>query len=582
MKKQLVLAMTLMLAVSTSVAQTLNIGGHRAPFDELNHVWLCSVPQFLFGQDFTAQVSYGDELSDLYIDSVAIANDDPFTFASLEGGKQYAVTVQKGDRQITGAITFTWLPIVELFGTFTNTYSYGDVIVSEPDSAYAEPMMAKVKTRGGATNVGGKHKRNYRIKFINEDSTKRNRRFFGLRNDNCWILDAGQMDFLRVRNRVSTDLWLDMARKPWYSDTVANVRNGSRGQMVEVMLNGEYRGIYNMCEPIDRKQLKLTRYDEENRTFHGDMWLAATWSRTVTMSRPLKRSNPRRWDGFEVEYPDYDEILRADWTALENAVWFANRADSHKDVFLDSIGDYFDIPVMEDYLIFIATLQALDNESKNIYYACHDIQENPRLTMVPWDLDICMGQAYKPSVNRGENDIPERPLDWIYNLPMANLWWYMDPHNKIVARYKELRETVLSTENLVNRYRSAIDELENCGAAAREEDRWSGNSDLAGKTLDLSEEMDYVEDWLRRRMAYLDENVFIEMTEEHPDPEPDPQFLPGDVNGDGEVNLADVNVVIDIILGGTVDDATLKRADVNNDNEINIADVNSIIDIILG
>jgi hypothetical protein len=54
--------------------------------------------------------------------------------------------------------------------------------------------------------------------------------------------------------------------------------------------------------------------------------------------------------------------------------------------------------------------------------------------------------------------------------------------------------------------------------------------------------------------------------------------IKGDVNGDGEVNIADVNAVIDVILGS----GSNTFADVNKDGEINIADVNVIIDIILG
>ena len=61
-----------------------------------------------------------------------------------------------------------------------------------------------------------------------------------------------------------------------------------------------------------------------------------------------------------------------------------------------------------------------------------------------------------------------------------------------------------------------------------------------------------------------------------------PPFLKGDVNGDGEVNIADVNALVDIIMGGQADADTLIRADVNEDSEINIADVNALIDIILG
>lgn len=57
--------------------------------------------------------------------------------------------------------------------------------------------------------------------------------------------------------------------------------------------------------------------------------------------------------------------------------------------------------------------------------------------------------------------------------------------------------------------------------------------------------------------------------------------LLGDVNGDGEVNVADINVVTDIVLGGSVDNQTRMRADVNGDGEINVADINVISDIIL-
>lgn len=56
----------------------------------------------------------------------------------------------------------------------------------------------------------------------------------------------------------------------------------------------------------------------------------------------------------------------------------------------------------------------------------------------------------------------------------------------------------------------------------------------------------------------------------------------GDVNGDGEVGVSDINLVIDIILGGNVSDDIRRRADVNNDGEINVSDINVIIDIILG
>jgi len=56
-----------------------------------------------------------------------------------------------------------------------------------------------------------------------------------------------------------------------------------------------------------------------------------------------------------------------------------------------------------------------------------------------------------------------------------------------------------------------------------------------------------------------------------------PEGITGDVNGDGEVSIADVNVIVDLILSGGYS----LPADVNSDGEVTIADVNAVIDLIL-
>lgn len=62
----------------------------------------------------------------------------------------------------------------------------------------------------------------------------------------------------------------------------------------------------------------------------------------------------------------------------------------------------------------------------------------------------------------------------------------------------------------------------------------------------------------------------------HPDAQL-PQPVAGDVNGDGEVNISDINSLVDIILSGSF----ALSADVNCDGEINVGDVNALIDLIL-
>ena len=67
-------------------------------------------------------------------------------------------------------------------------------------------------------------------------------------------------------------------------------------------------------------------------------------------------------------------------------------------------------------------------------------------------------------------------------------------------------------------------------------------------------------------------------------------YVPGDVNEDGEVDIADANSVTEIIINGNSSgghtrvpqgDGEVDLADVNGDGEVNIADFNAVIDAIL-
>ena len=61
---------------------------------------------------------------------------------------------------------------------------------------------------------------------------------------------------------------------------------------------------------------------------------------------------------------------------------------------------------------------------------------------------------------------------------------------------------------------------------------------------------------------------------------PSPDFIRGDVNNDGKVNVSDVTALINMILGTLpVDQA---RADVNEDTSVNVSDVTALINLILG
>jgi len=59
------------------------------------------------------------------------------------------------------------------------------------------------------------------------------------------------------------------------------------------------------------------------------------------------------------------------------------------------------------------------------------------------------------------------------------------------------------------------------------------------------------------------------------------EFLPGDVDMDGSVNIADVTALIDYLLNGNGSSINVAAADINNDGEVNISDVTTLIDKLL-
>ena len=57
--------------------------------------------------------------------------------------------------------------------------------------------------------------------------------------------------------------------------------------------------------------------------------------------------------------------------------------------------------------------------------------------------------------------------------------------------------------------------------------------------------------------------------------------IPGDVDGDGKIGIADVTDLIDLLLEGSLDILSHPEADVDGDGKIGIADVTELIDMLL-
>jgi hypothetical protein len=387
----------------------------------------------------------------------------------------------------------------------------------------------KAKWRGGITNGGDKHKRNYHVKLKDAEGNKIERKFFGLRKDNSWILESCQVDMSRIRNRTLTDLWNDFSTPPYYITEEPKALTGTRGRFVELTLNGEYRGIYCMTENLDRKQMRLKKYDEETNTTHGQLWKSKDWSYATMMgtspdggyqpkyylSDPNENSD--MWDSYEVKYPDFEDYgYQTDWSTLYNAVDFVSHATDED--FRNHVAEYFDLPLVIDYYILMETVLATDNHGKNMFFGVYDKQQDKKVTFGVWDMDATCGQRWSDSYYHDLNLMnPER--DYAEFIASAehgdyNLFRRLrdtdanDFNDKVRRRYRDLRQGELATENILQRFRTYLDGFKTAGADQREYARWSGDSDVAGHTLDFDDEMDYLTDWFQRRMNYLDNTRF--------------------------------------------------------------------------
>ncbi len=501
----------LYLAISIPSYAQFTINGKHIIYDKQNDTYMACIPEDAFGKDYEAIIllDIASDWSDLSIDGTQIAYS--YTFKQVEGNKLYSIHARKGNKEINTKITFTFLPLLVLQGSFGYDYAQGNMSLYSSDATEPTISLIKAKWRGGSTNTADKHKRNYKIKSINFKGKSQDISLLGMREDNNWILDAGQIDLFRLRNRIATEIWNDFATKPYYASKEPKAKSGVAGKVVEVILNNEYRGIYSLTEAMDRKELKLKKYDDKNQEFHGQLWKVSSWDKATFWDIDKDYDNTQEtWHAFETKYPDIDDVNPTDYSPLYEAIDFV--ANSNDEAFKKEVGDYFDIPVLIDYQLFQETLKPVDNNGKNMYWGIYDVAKSKKLTLAIWDLDASVGQDWHCST----------PLHPDYVLPNTDLGvkdgfnlyhrlssLNVDNYNeKVASRYQELRKTYFSEENLISRYQGYYDMLVKSGAASREECKWSKDSDIGGYPLNFKSEIEYIKNWIINRLNYLDTNQF--------------------------------------------------------------------------
>lgn len=163
--------------------------------------------------------------------------------------------------------------------------------------------------------------------------------------------------------------------------------------------------------------------------------------------------------------------------------------NSNDSVFNSGIFTKFTEANAIDYFIFLNVIRATDNTSKNIYIARYNTGYPYFYT--PWDLDGTWGNIYDGTEQNIFNDILSNGL---YDRLIKNNTDSIFP--AMSQRWFELRQGMLSTEQLQLAFDSAQQILSGNNVYAREQLVWDYNYDPSYA--------DYVNTWRGNRLSFLD------------------------------------------------------------------------------
>ncbi len=502
------------------------LSGKPLVYNSTDGSYFFSIPLNMMDTDVERTIHFSAKSANysVTIDGAPLFDLDDYIFADVTAGKKYSMEIKDGTTlKATLYLTFTGLPIVQIYYDAVNSSNYlgGYIKVHEPDKKTVPEFLHSEYKYRGATALG-QPKKAYSIKLKDASDQKLFRSFFGLREDNNWVLDAMAIDPGRMRNRVCTDLWNDFSRLPYHSEKESNVINGTRGQFVELFINDQYNGLYCMTEKVDRKQLQLKKYDDSTATVRGVLYKSSGWSYSNFMGHysdnqnypginpPDFNNNSETWDGFEVKYPDMGDNMLIDWKPLYDLVSFNATAAVDSAKFVNGYKSNFDMPVWLDYYLFIDLLLATDNHGKNTFIYTYDKNKSNVMSIAPWDLDGTFGRRWD-----GSNNITTPNQDFVSFLMQYEHGEYavfrnlkkFNPDNynlNLRYRYAELRQTYFTKESLMARFLKYKEMFDKSGAGAREIAKWNGTN----VGIDLNAEMTYLSTWLDERLNYLDVTEF--------------------------------------------------------------------------
>ena len=367
---------------------------------------------------------------------------------------------------------------------------------NHPSDVAAVTTISEIRIRGHASRLFKKAP--YRLNFVDENGEDRDLEVMGMSAHSDWVLYGPYMDKSLVRNY----LWYNIAGE--IMEWAPNVR------YCELILDGEYRGLYLMVETItDGDGCRLDLRDDAYGTsvtgslLRGDRTTEDDLDGIRDIYSYLERTLSLRSD-IAIRYPkraalteEVRERIELDYAAFEKALYSYDHDTEDYGYW-----NYIDEDNFVDY--FLINEYSLNMDAgRYSTYIYKDMTGKYKLAV--WDF------------NNACDNFPTDPVSPDQLEMVSHTWYFMlcksEPFvERILDRYAQLRETVFSDDYLM----TYIDEtLAYLGPALdRNNERWAQAmaeyEPLSPTERNLYSHEDAVEQlkqWLLERGEWLDENL---------------------------------------------------------------------------
>lgn len=394
-------------------------------------------------------------------------------------------------------VLFTGLPVMQIdgeMGAMGTRVRVFDPVRSLRGDYQTEDCNAYYNIRGNASRRF--EKIGYRLEFFYEDGNPgRDLSLLGMRSDNDWQLKAMYSDRSKLRDKLSIDLWNQIA-----GQTETKADDGCHMEYLELIVNGEYRGLYGLLEPTDYKSLGLDKSRD-----------------LIYKARTDERPNDQLFDQSEAEqsFTCAGISLRQSDKTYVPGIWepfrtFWNHGyemESEED--LERLYACIDRQNFIDYDLYYNAISGMDNRFKNIIYSTVMHADGTcTIRRIPWDQNYSWGDDFESKENKDDKNIRYNPglyERWLNEEVFRNMQAYdAELAADMKDTWKRWRGSFLKEEDWKAYARELMAYLMDSGAFSRDTRKWPDSENVPG-----TEE---IEAFIDARFAWLD--AYLDQTEE--------------------------------------------------------------------